>query len=807
MATSYYSTGTVSLTNGSAVVTGNGTGWQLALISGGNVIVQAAGNLLPIASVDSDTQITAELQWTGETGEYAYTIQRDTAYLQSLDQNSQNLSYLLSELRAGTIFKYDQSGDLAGRDLYDARPKNFGYLVTIGVSQPVFYVKASNAEGDWAGPFPYGTGPVGPAPTIGIGTVTTLAPGAVATASVEGSDGEYNISFEIPAGLTGINPRGAYSSSSTYAERDAVLQNGSTWLAKVATSGNAPPGLPTTENTWWVLIAAKGLDGDGAGDMISDTYDPQNKQADAFSMENMDEGKFSGLLSGSLAAFGSPNSPDNAAAITAWLALASSKKKYVPTGVFSTSAQIAVSDSIDLEGDGMDASILSRTGAGGGQASLLIDIDAGSTGHRYRDFGLMGNVAVSTGMQIRLAAGAYMSNFEIDGVKVGAHDGWGLYLDNSVGNNDGFFVGTIRRSVFYNGVLAPNLGDSINFEQNQVTAGEAGANPAIYFEGVSGARQYIIRENNLTCRGGAIVLLNCDQARIENNQCEHGWWYGDGSYTGNVDAHIYLNGCLQPIIRGNTSNPFANFAKPVIQTSGLFTNGSNTINNLTDTSAILVGDKVWSTDGMLPATRTVTGKTTNSITMDGPAISTAVANVAVTRLINTNGASASIVIDVGCNEALIEDNDLAMGRIAHIIVGAGAKNTRIGRNRYYGSLTPTVLDSGEGTMGLEKEATLLGEWVPFDNTRPAKFTKGLDGRVRCSGAVKGGVVGSNLFTFPVGFRPSKNVIVSVASIDPIGAAASAGVVIVLTSGEASLYSGDVRYVSLEDIEFDAPLVP
>ena len=51
MATSYYSTGSVTLTNGSAVVTGNGTGWQLALISGGNVIVQAPGNVLPIVRV------------------------------------------------------------------------------------------------------------------------------------------------------------------------------------------------------------------------------------------------------------------------------------------------------------------------------------------------------------------------------------------------------------------------------------------------------------------------------------------------------------------------------------------------------------------------------------------------------------------------------------------------------------------------------------------------------------------------------------------------------------------------------------
>lgn len=203
MATSYYSTGTVSLTNGSAVVTGNGTAWSTALIAGGNVIVQAAGNLLPIASVDSNSQITAELEWTGATGTYSYAIQRDTAYLKTLDANSENLAYILSEIRNGSIFKYDASGSLADRALYDGRPKGFGYLVTAGDSADL-YVKASNTSGDWAGPFSYGAGPVGPAPSLGVGTVTTVAAGGNATAGVSGSGGSYTLNFGIPRGLQGF---------------------------------------------------------------------------------------------------------------------------------------------------------------------------------------------------------------------------------------------------------------------------------------------------------------------------------------------------------------------------------------------------------------------------------------------------------------------------------------------------------------------------------------------------------------------------------------------------------------------------
>ena len=71
-----YTTGTITLTNGSTAVTGNGTGWATALIAGGVIYPQAAGNPLPIASIDNDTAITAATEWVGATGTYAYALQR-----------------------------------------------------------------------------------------------------------------------------------------------------------------------------------------------------------------------------------------------------------------------------------------------------------------------------------------------------------------------------------------------------------------------------------------------------------------------------------------------------------------------------------------------------------------------------------------------------------------------------------------------------------------------------------------------------------------------------------------------------------
>jgi hypothetical protein len=201
--TSYYSEGSVTLVAGSKTVVGNGTIWQTALIAGGNIIVEAPGNIMPIAAVVSDSSITSELAWTGASGTYSYVIQRDTAYLKTLDVNSQNVAFLLSEIRQGTIFKYDVSGPAGDRAIYDARAKGFSYLATDGGSLSL-YVKRSATPGDWAGPFAYGRGETGPPPSLGIGTVTTRNPDQSATAGVTGANGNYLLNLGLPRGVQGF---------------------------------------------------------------------------------------------------------------------------------------------------------------------------------------------------------------------------------------------------------------------------------------------------------------------------------------------------------------------------------------------------------------------------------------------------------------------------------------------------------------------------------------------------------------------------------------------------------------------------
>ncbi|QND32178.1 phage tail protein [Sinorhizobium meliloti] len=95
-----YVTGTVSVTAGSAVVTGSGTAWATALIAGGFFGLDSSnGNPVPILSIDSNTQLTLAKPWRGTTAAgQGYWIVRDTAYLQQQTVNAQALSTYIQRL-------------------------------------------------------------------------------------------------------------------------------------------------------------------------------------------------------------------------------------------------------------------------------------------------------------------------------------------------------------------------------------------------------------------------------------------------------------------------------------------------------------------------------------------------------------------------------------------------------------------------------------------------------------------------------------------------------------------------------------
>jgi lysophospholipase L1-like esterase len=74
-----------------------------------------------------------------------------------------------------------------------------------------------------------------------------------------------------------------YNSSTSYIIGNKVTYQGGTYQCIQNTIGSSP--TYNTDNTWWKCISAKGTDGSG-GDMFKSTYDPSNKNTDAFNSSN-----------------------------------------------------------------------------------------------------------------------------------------------------------------------------------------------------------------------------------------------------------------------------------------------------------------------------------------------------------------------------------------------------------------------------------------------------------------------------------------------------------------------------------------
>lgn len=140
--------------------------------------------------------------------------------------------------------------------------------------------------------------------TVDAGTTTTLAPGASATVVNSGTTSDAVFDFGIPAGEKGdpgdpgpTGPVGmvwkdAYVGATAYVVNDAVSYNGSSYICILNSTGNLP-----TDTTYWSLVAQKGSDGLGAGDMLASVYDPTNVAGDAFDMDNMEQGTTNKFLS------------------------------------------------------------------------------------------------------------------------------------------------------------------------------------------------------------------------------------------------------------------------------------------------------------------------------------------------------------------------------------------------------------------------------------------------------------------------------------------------------------------------------
>lgn len=179
--TSIYSTGTVSVTNGNAVVTGSGTAWAVALIAGG--MFSSAGVSVPVASVDSDTSLTLAYDWPGTTATGAvYAIARENSEAADIVDLNDKLSRVLVTLSLVGITP-DASGTLMERDALTLAVGDKGFLflhAELGYDFEFYRWSGSAWDGPFAtrGPAGLGTG----------GTIEGLVHAATSKATLVDAD-------------------------------------------------------------------------------------------------------------------------------------------------------------------------------------------------------------------------------------------------------------------------------------------------------------------------------------------------------------------------------------------------------------------------------------------------------------------------------------------------------------------------------------------------------------------------------------------------------------------------------------------
>ncbi|WP_265518976.1 hypothetical protein [Nitratireductor luteus] len=260
-----YATGTVSVTAGSAIVTGDGTAWDLFLITGG--LFSSQGISIPILQVNSDTELVLGYNWPGttDTGRI-YAIDRQSAAAASAIEANDRLAQIVKRLEALSYVDFDAVGSLAERVTYDGEPLGFKFL-QIDVDPFELWVKASNTSGDWAGPNAYGqgptgdTGPKGDAATVTVGSTTTLAPGQPANVTNSGTNAAAVLEFEIPQGAKG--------DAGWAAETELVADGAARTVVRIADfiggEGTKPPGIGMYIGPGgYVLTAAEAINVKGA---------------------------------------------------------------------------------------------------------------------------------------------------------------------------------------------------------------------------------------------------------------------------------------------------------------------------------------------------------------------------------------------------------------------------------------------------------------------------------------------------------------------------------------------------------------
>lgn len=263
-----YVTGTLTVTNGSTAFTGAGTGWLAAGFKEGDTLIDITGAteyMGVVATITANGAGTLTRPWEGPTRTnvaYRMRYQPDGARMGAQARNlievlgngnlvafagltgaagklpmftAAGVMTLINRTDLVSGANYDvQVATLAARAAYDGQAQGYAVLVAdVGDGRAAIYSKNSGTTADWSAAA-YVTGPIGAASTV-----------------------------------PGITWRGTYSGATAYVINDGVKFNGSSFRNISAGTGVAPSSAnPPVDNASWVVVASKGSDGTGTGDVV-----------------------------------------------------------------------------------------------------------------------------------------------------------------------------------------------------------------------------------------------------------------------------------------------------------------------------------------------------------------------------------------------------------------------------------------------------------------------------------------------------------------------------------------------------------
>lgn len=218
-----YNAGTVSVSGGSAIVTGNLTGWAVALVEGG--VFSCDGLSIPILSVEDDTHLTLAYAWPGAAGsgkQYAIARTPSEATARAATWTVDRLGKL-AQTPWGVGVVPDGRGTLAQRNALNPMPNDDYCWLRVEVDQPLeYYFRVS---GQWLGPY-------------------VLKGDA---SDVPGPPGQPGDGFE---------PAGAWAIDTTYSKNDLVWFGSRSFVSQAdGNIGHEPPDSDT-DDAWWQFVPA-----------------------------------------------------------------------------------------------------------------------------------------------------------------------------------------------------------------------------------------------------------------------------------------------------------------------------------------------------------------------------------------------------------------------------------------------------------------------------------------------------------------------------------------------------------------------